>query len=304
MVLSFTRRLFCLLLTSTLTVCCLALDGDGRITVSFSIWSPPRMDLDLVEDAVLAALQTFFCRDTNLILLDSNVRNVCYQRGMEGETNIFASMTRLSILDFIQQTDPIRSYLASEVTNVLISNSYDVNGTVQATTWDVEYEVLQMGSMEIEKASASNATDNMIFMEDRVQQRLDVSIANGLMHQRMRDTGITIGKFGQEWENYSETPMIFEEENINADPELHYKQAAVILRYIGIVMLIGNMSFSIALTIMGRRYRIEKDRREKVATRQSAEQRGLVTEQGVNLMLDIGRRASERMSSTEVSLPA
>eukprot|EP00536_Pseudo-nitzschia_multiseries_P002631 jgi/Psemu1/183908/e_gw1.35.138.1 len=270
MVLSFTRRLFCLLLTSTLTVCCLALDGDGRITVSFSIWSPPRMDLDLVEDAVLAALQTFFCRDTNLILLDSNVRNVCYQRGMEGETNIFASMTRLSILDFIQQTDPIRSYLASE----------------------------------IEKASASNATDNMIFMEDRVQQRLDVSIANGLMHQRMRDTGITIGKFGQEWENYSETPMIFEEENINADPELHYKQAAVILRYIGIVMLIGNMSFSIALTIMGRRYRIEKDRREKVATRQSAEQRGLVTEQGVNLMLDIGRRASERMSSTEVSLPA
>eukprot|EP00537_Pseudo-nitzschia_pungens_P006762 CAMPEP_0172371616 /NCGR_PEP_ID=MMETSP1060-20121228/43944_1 /TAXON_ID=37318 /ORGANISM="Pseudo-nitzschia pungens, Strain cf. cingulata" /LENGTH=189 /DNA_ID=CAMNT_0013097311 /DNA_START=501 /DNA_END=1071 /DNA_ORIENTATION=+ len=158
-------------------------------------------------------------------------------------------MATWSILDFIHQTDSLRSYLEAETTNVLISDSYNVTDAIEGTTWDVEYEVVQVGSMEMEKARASNTTDNIIFMENRIQQRLDASIADGSMRQRMRGTGIIIGEFGDKWESYSENPITFEEENVNADPELDYKQAAVILRYIGIVILIGSFSFTIALSI-------------------------------------------------------
>mmetsp|Transcript_26945 Transcript_26945/g.74064 ORF Transcript_26945/g.74064 Transcript_26945/m.74064 type:complete len:308 (+) Transcript_26945:245-1168(+) len=301
-VLPFMRSLFCLFLTSTLAFPCLALEGIGQISVSFSVWSSPLIDLDLVEDVVLDALQDFFCHDTSLILIDKNVRNMCYQRGIEGETNIFANMATWSILDFIHQTDSLRSYLEAETTNVLISDSYNVTDAIEGTTWDVEYEVVQVGSMEMEKARASNTTDNIIFMENRIQQRLDASIADGSMRQRMRGTGIIIGEFGDKWESYSENPITFEEENVNADPELDYKQAAVILRYIGIVILIGSFSFTIALSILGRRYRKQRESGEKSATRRAAEQRGLVTEQGVNIMLDIGRRESERISSVDLGV--
>lgn len=298
MVVAFSRILFRLLLTLTLTVCCLAVEGDGQISISFSIWFPAPMDIDIVEEIVSVALRTFLCNDASLILLDANFRNICYQRGAAGETNLFSNIGKMSMLDFIKQTDPVRSYLVAEAADVLISRYYyDIN-TTQGTTWDVNYEVLQMGSMEMELAKIANATDEMLYMEDRIQQRLNESITEGLMNQRLRGTGIYMGRLGQESEVYLENSLTFEEENTNADPELDYKQSALVMRYIGIVMLVASVSFSATLTYLGRRYRLKKDRKEKMITRETAEQRGLVTEQGVNLMLDIGRRESERMSSS------
>ena len=105
-----------------------------------------------------------------------------------------------------------------------------------------------------------------------------------------------MGVLGQEWQTFPESSVTLEEDNINVDPELDYEQSAIVLRYIGIVMLIGSIATSSILTYLGRRYRLELERKE-LAARDPENQRGLVTEQGVNLMLEIGRRESERLSS-------
>lgn len=291
MVVAFTRRFFRLLLTFALVMRVTALEGDGEISISFSIWSPPLIDLDFVEDIVSVALRMFLCRDANVILLDSNFRNVCYQRGILGEAPIFSHISKVPMLDFIGQIDPIRSYLAAEATNVRI---YD---TTHGTAWDVEYEVLQIGSMEVDKTQVESVADELIAMEHRIQQRLNASITEGSIHQRLWGTGIVMSQPGQELEAYPENSLTFEEENIYADPALDYKMSAIVMRYIGIVMIVGSISFSVLLTYLGRRHRMEKDRKEKIANRELAEQRGLVTEQGVNLMLDIGRRESEIASN-------
>jgi len=297
MVVAFTRIFFFrLLLTFTLTMRCWALEGDNQIRVSFSIWSPPSMDLDLVDEAVSGAMRSFFCEDISFILLDTNFRSVCHRRALGRESNVFSNIARIPMLEFIKQTDPVRSYLADESTHVLISDSYDVNGTIQRTTWDVNYEVLQIGSNEIEKARMANITDEMVYMEDRIQLGLNASITDGIMNQKLRGTGIIMGVLGQEWQTFPESSVTLEEDNINVDPELDYEQSAIVLRYIGIVMLIGSFACGTILPYLGRRYRLELERKE-LAARDPENQRGLVTEQGVNLMLEIGRRESERMSS-------
>jgi len=276
---------------------CLALEGDNQIRVSFSIWSPSSMDLDLVEEILSDALRSFLCQDADLILLDTNFRSVCDRRAAGGENTILSNIAKSSMLDFIKQTDPIRSYLANEASNVLISDSYETSGTNQMTTWDVNYEILQVGLTEIEKARMANGTDEiMVYMQHTIQQRLNFSIIEDIMNKRLTGTGIIMGKLGQEFGTLPESSLTFKEENIHADPELNYEQSSLILRYIGIAMLIGSVASSIILKYFGRRYRLDKERKE-MAVLDPEYQRGLVTERGVNLMLDMGRRESERASS-------
>lgn len=255
------------------------------------------MDLDLVDEKVSDALRSFLCQDANLVLLDIYFRSVCYQRAEGGEKHIFGNIGKLSMLDFIKQTDPIRSYLKDEASNVLISDLHGINGTIEGSTWDVSYDVLQVGTIEIERARMANVTDEMVLLEHTIQQRLNLSIIDGIMNQRLRGTEIIMGNLGQEFGTLPESSVTFEEENnIHADPELNYKQSALILRYIGIVMLVGSILSSVILALLGRRDRMEKEGKEMAAL-DPEYQRGLVTEQGVNLMLDKGRRESERMSS-------
>jgi hypothetical protein len=294
---SIKGRIVSLLFTFTLAIQCLALEGDNQIWISFSIWSPSSMDLDLVDEKVSDALRSFLCQDANLVLLDIYFRSVCYQRAEGGEKHIFGNIGKLSMLDFIKQTDPIRSYLKDEASNVLISDLHGINGTIEGSTWDVSYDVLQVGTIEIERARMANVTDEMVLLEHTIQQRLNLSIIDGIMNQRLRGTEIIMGNLGQEFGTLPESSVTFEEENnIHADPELNYKQSALILRYIGIVMLVGSILSSVILALLGRRDRMEKEGKEMAAL-DPEYQRGLVTEQGVNLMLDKGRRESERMSS-------
>jgi hypothetical protein len=253
------------------------------------------MDLDLVDDRLSDALRSFLCQDANLVLLDINFRSVCFWRAAGGEKHIFGNIGKL---DSIKQTDPLLSYLKDEASNVLISNLYGINGTIQGTAWDVSYDVLQVGTIEIERARMANSTDEMVLLEHTIQQRLNLSITGGIMNQRLRGTEIIMGKLGQEFGTMPESSVIFGEENIYAGPELNYKESALILRYIGIAMLIGSILSSIILTVLGRRDRMDKERKEMAAL-DPEYRRGLVTEQGVNLMLDKGRRESERMSSNK-----
>jgi hypothetical protein len=286
------------LLTLTLAIHCLALDGDDQISISFSTWSPSSTDLDLLEEQVSDVLKTFLCEDAKLIIIDDQFRNVCYKRATGGESNIISEIAKVPVLDFIKGTDPIRSYLADGPSNVLVSDLYDTNGIMQGTLWDINYVALQVGTMDIERAMTANFTDEMVFMEHRIQKRLNVSIAEGVMNQRLMGTQIIMAKLGQEFGTLPGNSFIFEETNIIAELELEYKESALILRYIGIAMLLGSAGLGVSLTYLGKRYRLEKERME-IADLDPEYHRGLVTEQGVNLMLERGRKESERMSPKE-----
>lgn len=286
------------MLTLTLAIHCLALDGDDQISISFSTWSPSSTDLDLLEEQVSDVLKTFLCEDAKLIIIDDQFRNVCYKRATGGESNIISEIAKVPVLDFIKGTDPIRSYLADGPSNVLVSDLYDTNGIMQGTLWDINYVALQVGTMDIERAMMANFTDEMVFMEHRIQKRLNVSIAEGVMNQRLMGTQIIMAKLGQEFGTLPGNSFIFEETNIIAELELEYKESALILRYIGIAMLLGSAGLGVSLTYLGKRYRLEKERME-IADLDPEYHRGLVTEQGVNLMLERGRKESERMSPKE-----
>lgn len=287
------KGLFSLLFTFTLAM---SLEVDNHISVAFNVWSPSSMDLDIVERLVSDALRSFLCEDAKLILLDTHFRSACGEPVRGVKSIFFSNMGKLAMLDFIKQTDPTRSYIVDEVSHVLISDSYETNSALQATTYDFSYEVLQVGLIETETARIKNFTDEMVFMEQRIQQLLNLSIIDGIMNYRLRETDIIMGKIGQQFGIFPEKSFTFEEENIYADPELDYKQSALILRYTGISLIIGSVVSSIILTYLGRRYRLDKKRKEMAAL-DPEYQRGLVTEQGVNLMLEKGRRESEQMSS-------
>ena len=302
------------ILTAMLALCSLALEEEeeyNHITFSFSIWYPAEMDFMIVDEAVINALQDFLSEDIEFILLDGSF---------------------FSMLEFIKDTDPDRSSLNDEPTNVIISEDYYPyvdDTTMQRTVWNVNYDVLQIGTIEIENARLSNYTDEILYMEDLIDVGLHVSIMDGIMDQRLEGTGIIMRTVpGNEWQSFSEITLPTEEDvgstdpgnesqafseiilptdaeeeednNIILDPELDLMKPAIILRYIGIVMMVGSISAAIILTYLGKRYRIKKERKE-LSPPDPEEQRGLVTEQGVNLMLEIGRRESERMSSNTSS---
>jgi len=295
-----TRKSFRFVLTAVLTLCSWASldEEDNHITLSFIIWSPTEMDTDInnVEVDVLNALQNFFCEDIDLIVLDKSFMGVCYQKHgslVAGAKSIFSTnFASEAMLEFLKNTDPDRSFLINNPTNVIISDSSYVNGTLQRTSWDVNYEVLQIGSVEIEKARMSNFTDVRMYMEDR----LHASIRKGEMNQWFSETGIIMGIPGSEWQIFPEISSSEDEDSIINGPEVEYNEPAIILRYIGIVLMIGSFFGAIILTYLGRCYRIKTELKE-LSPPDPEEQRGLVTEQGVNLMLEIGRRESERLSS-------
>mmetsp|Transcript_24695 Transcript_24695/g.57967 ORF Transcript_24695/g.57967 Transcript_24695/m.57967 type:complete len:314 (-) Transcript_24695:214-1155(-) len=286
----------------------------SQLSISFSIWSPVSMDLALVDAIVAGALRSFLCQEAKITLLDTNYRSMCFERTLPGDNNIFSNVANLSMLDFMKQSDPLRSYLADEISNVLVSDFNQID-RIQGTTWDITYDILQVGSKDVERASIESITDVISYIENRIQRGLNISISEGIMNERLMGTDVTMGKIGEDFvalpgsfstfgeenvhvesELNNENSFKFSEENIDADPDLNYEQSAEILRYIGFLMLIGSFSSITILTCMGRRYALERERKETAGV-DPEYQRGLVTERGVNLMLERGRRESERILS-------
>jgi len=261
---------------------CIAFDEDKQIRISFSVWSPSSMDVDIVEEVISDVLRSFLCHDESLIIVNTHFRSVCYQRDIGGEKYGFSNIAKLS--------DPIRSYLSDEASIVIISESHDIDGTIKGA-WDLNYEVLQVGAMEIAKAKMSDVTDEMVYMEHRIQQHLNLSIIKGVMNSKLRGTEVMMGKLGQEFGTLPKSSLAFEEEH-----ELNYKQPAIILRYIGMTMMFLTTISGIFLTCLGRHHMRDEGRKENVAL-DPEYKRGLGTEQGVNFMLERGRRETEWIST-------
>ena len=139
---------------------------------------------------------------------------------------------------------------------------------------------------------AQRSSNEMDFLEFTIQQLLDSSIAEGRMNERFRGTEIIMGQLGQDIEK----PPVFEGENnrnTNDASKLSYAESALVLRYIGIAMLVGSFLVHFILLCCGRRYRLERNLRELEALDPDY-QRGLITEEGVNIMLEKGRRESTK----------
>ena len=192
MIASFGKRVTFLVATFTLALQCLAFEGDERISISFSIWSPISSNFDLVEEGVSDALRSFLCNEGDIVLLDSNYFGVCNLQDGEDTTSSWSMET------FIKNTNTLFSYVLDEPTNVLISNAYEENEIIQATTWDVEYDVLRIGSIDKDRASEKNLTDVRGYLERQVQERLYYSIVDGVMNQRFVGTVIVMGIFDEE----------------------------------------------------------------------------------------------------------
>ena len=306
---SLKRGLVSLLLSLTLGLHCLAfLEGDDKIRVSFSIWSPILMDLDLVEEVVSDALQSFLCQEGQIVVVDSNLRSACSPSDTGDEDYVLSEDAKSLMLEFIRQTDPDRSYISDDASHVLISDANESNSFIKGTIWDVDYQILQVGTTEIGRSRMANFTDEMEYLELRIQQRLDLSIVKGVMNQRFRETEILIGKLGQDFEILSESSSTSYEDSMDDDSEfsyddseLSYAESALILRYTGYVLLAGSFLVHIILLCLGRCYNQQKERKE-VAALDPEYQNGLITEEGVTLMLAKGRRESERMPSSSRTL--
>jgi len=352
MIASFGKWVIFLLATFELALQCLAFEGDQRISISFSIWSPISSNLDLVEERVSDALRSFLCDEGNIVLLDSNYFGACNLQDGEVTTSSWSMET------FIKNTNTLFSYVLDEPTNVLISNAYEMNENTQGTTWDVEYDVLRIGSIDRDRASEKNLTDVKGYLERHVQKSLDLSIVDGVMNQRFVGTVIAMGIFDEDIgmasnsvSSASEGEIVIDEPELNNErpnqgiqplpertpmfqpgrdtnddteskykvsdkvigpfaedslasttersmndaPELDYAEAAFIIRYIGIGMVGATLLSHTILSCLGMWYRRNKERKE-VAALDPEYQRGLITEQGVNLMLERGRRESEMMA--------
>eukprot|EP00531_Pseudo-nitzschia_arenysensis_P013045 CAMPEP_0116136324 /NCGR_PEP_ID=MMETSP0329-20121206/11662_1 /TAXON_ID=697910 /ORGANISM="Pseudo-nitzschia arenysensis, Strain B593" /LENGTH=375 /DNA_ID=CAMNT_0003631181 /DNA_START=228 /DNA_END=1355 /DNA_ORIENTATION=+ len=149
-----------------------------------------------------------------MVLLDINFFGVCDGGG-----------STWSMETFIKNANTLFSYLLDEPTNVLISNAHEMNENTLGTTWDVEYDVLRIGTIDKDRAADANVTNVVTFLEQSLQERLDLSIVEGLMNQRFGGTVIVMDIFEEIGTPSSEFEVESTVEGAGGDvPELNDRQ--------------------------------------------------------------------------------
>jgi membrane protein implicated in regulation of membrane protease activity len=150
-----------------------------------------------------------------------------------------------------------------------------------------------------------NITNQEDFMEDVTQLALDVSIMEGFMDTRMKDTGIKMSMVGQEVGTFE--VLTVPQDTVDGDiddsdentQEVDFQQGGTVLQWVGIVMFLVNLFVFLLLTNLARRRRLERESKAKLDENLLTERAGLVTEHGVNQMLDISRGESLRILRNE-----
>jgi hypothetical protein len=297
-------------------------EGEGEvirsITIALSAWHPDISDISDAEGPILGALQLFLCDETGLIVVDDTYNTVCmpsseavstFSRSSgegSGDTNrtgSSVSSTSTFIEHFLSSVDPGNSYLASDPISIAVSDEHQ--GGFHWTTWRVAYEVIQIGQIFVEQAKMVNVSVAETYMQDVTQLALDVSIMEGIMDRRLDGTGIVMSPVGNEFQTFEATSSEVQQDEVDDVDEstsaYDYKNVAAILRYIGVAMLVINVAAVVLLTHLARSRRLAKEQSLRNAERELDESKGLVTEQGVNLMLDIGRKESEKVLSRGAS---
>ncbi|KAG7353237.1 hypothetical protein IV203_009286 [Nitzschia inconspicua] len=268
----------------------------------------------IIEGAVLEALQTFFCEDTEVILVDANYKSLCPIEGGVGAFNRmgedtlsagagYATTTNISarstISDFLANSKEPRSYLSAStvsfVTTPPIQREDGDGAVIPWMTWNVAYQVVYIGTTILEQATIMNITNEEDFMETIVQLALDVSIMEGNMDARMAEHEVQMSMVGLELETFGD-----EVENLRPvssnKKELDFQQRVEILRWIGAGSLIINVLVVVALAQMAKQDRWKREEEEEDVLLDLNDdhqmERGLGTEKDVDRMLHISQKES------------
>jgi len=287
-------------------------DIDGMISLSFSIWKPPKQqqeddlrDDGLVEETILEALLNFFCQDvTDIVVLNANYNSICSRDretlssiGVNGDSSELTIRTSSpsTISNFLSQAGAMDTYLREEVADLFISSN-ERDG-IEWESWQVFYHVVYIGTALLDQAEMMNFTHEENFLQDVVQLALDVSIMEGTMDARMEGTGVKMSMVGLEDKIFQESDAEPQDDQSETTLELDgHLEDAKILRAIGFFLILFDCIGAFVLTRLGRRRRLAAESKA-LLDEEVGEMRGLETEQSVNRMLDESRKQSIRMLS-------
>jgi hypothetical protein len=235
-------------------------DEEENLVLEFSLWHPRFRaqdaisgDSDLFLDPVLDIVQNFLCDETDLVVMQDD-QDVCQRtENPEGQSKIAYS-------------------------NFVVSDG--AQDHIRWTTWVFSYGILRVGDLFVDQAN--EVMDGQEAMENVAQLALDVQILEGAMDERLEDLRARMSLVGQESEAFEEVVLDFMQ-------YWDYSAGAKALRWVGVVMLLVNLVMLTLLTRLGRERRLD---REQDAVHRRDERGGLVTEAGVDHMLDVGRRES------------
>jgi hypothetical protein len=221
----------------------------------------------LVE-TVEETLNYYLCADTDIVLLNDKNEFACKnrrRRRTQGDT-------------------PLSSVLADNASITVGDRS--VQG-VNYTEWRLSYRVLSIGT-SVQIMAEDNGESPLETLQSVAQLAVVVRINDGDMDERLGD-GHQVSVVGEEEATWLEETEEYYFEPLDPKP-LHS------LRIAGIVMLFMTSVVTWFTLHLAKKRRME---REWDAEFQQRGKGGLVTEEGVDYILAVGRRRSQQMQGTQ-----
>jgi hypothetical protein len=279
----------------------------GVLGLTFSFWHPTMTAKDATTDnvemsdlvnQVLDALDEFLCQETDFsVVADLNYsKDLCRARREH-------SSNALWWWDGMQQQDSI----VTRDRFVTIDDGSSEG--IRWTTWSVVYNIVQVGEQFKNLAASEllNYTDSnnnqvlsgeevqsfmiessVTLMGDVAQLALDVIIREGTMDLLLYDMGARTSIVGNEVNTFK-TALLQEGD----DTILNHFVTNHAIRIIGAIMFVTNLVVASFLMIEGRRRRIQRDLRARMQEKEK--KCDLVTDEGVDSMLKMGRKQSMEM---------
>jgi hypothetical protein len=261
----------------------------GFIELQFSIYAPEKVLVavdvvrgkwPLLERQLEKVITNVLCKETDFIIVNEANDSVCQSsRRRRTLTNNDPSTIRHDLLTF-------------SVKDRMIINSPQ---TLNYTLWTAHYPVTSVGDKYIENVIASKGNklneeellSDSIHMMERVGQRaLSASITSGQMDTMMSDGTVT-SVINMETSTFLSHVDLGYTEQLNPAP-LHA------LRLSGMIMLVTTTIMTILFMQLAQRRKKEREWDEEFKTLSSG---GLVTEAGLEYMLDVGRSSQSMHTS-------
>lgn len=219
----------------------------------------------LLLQALKVAISYILCMETDFQLVDDTMEDICNNRTRRQESG---SVLRNDLLNFsVKDIDtPALNY----------------------TLWTIQYPVMSVGQVYIETAMINSGsrplvedellTESVLVMERVGQLALMVGISSGQMDSMLPNGTLT-------------SVVTMEEETFLTDTQVESTQALNppamnALRVAGIVIFVSMFVLSTVLVRLARRRKKEREWDDHFKELANG---GLVTEEGLNYILDIGR---------------
>jgi hypothetical protein len=248
-------------------------EEEDVMDLRFSLWHPGLRAVDVKDplgrffNNVHIALNDFLCEEADVAVVNGPWSNRC----MSMNSNVS---------DF-----PLLKHQNSTVE--------DANeGEMEWTEWVFTYAIINVGSEIEDQAEVMDESRMSIVMENIAQLALDVNILEGAMDGLV--DGVKWSRADQEVATFQ--PFVQGDDSSSSTnnedgqgSDSRYEPPGHLLRIIGAVLFGLNLCTTLYLQRLGR---LGREQREREAVTKEEELGGLVTEAGLDRMLDIGKRES------------